>query len=416
MILFNGKLFDDSEQDKLIRCLPLQVMKTMAALDTERVIRACDCLARRVISGEFNDTALPILERLGYDLSELGELAVMFTEEALRKKCSVELGGELSPINGRIRRRYPLGTILHIAAGNMDVLPAYSAVEGLLSGNINVLKLPSADSGLSVFLLRKLIEEEPILKDYIYVFDVPSSDVRSIQMLAAACNAVTVWGGDEAVAAVRKLCPPDMKIIEWGHKLSFAYAESDAADDELYCLAEHICRTNGLLCSSCQGIFVDTHSRKVQLGFAERFFEILKAAAEKVPALDIGIRGRNTLAARTAELEGTSLYGGGVAVITPADSRLEISPLYRNVWVKRLPLENVYSLKQYKMHLQTASVLTADTDKKRIIAEKLAECGIVRILRPENMSQTLIGEAHDGRYALCEYSRIVEFDENVLKG
>jgi len=44
-------------------------------------------------------------------------------------------------------KMYPLGILFHIAAGNMDALPAFSVLEGLLTGNINILKLPSADGG-----------------------------------------------------------------------------------------------------------------------------------------------------------------------------------------------------------------------------------------------------------------------------
>lgn len=38
----------------------------------------------------------------------------------------------------------PLGVLFHIAAGNAEALPAYSVAEGLLMGNVNLLKLPAA--------------------------------------------------------------------------------------------------------------------------------------------------------------------------------------------------------------------------------------------------------------------------------
>ena len=42
----------------------------------------------------------------------------------------------------------PLGVLLHIAAGNAEGLPFFSVVEGLLAGNINILKLPGMDDGV----------------------------------------------------------------------------------------------------------------------------------------------------------------------------------------------------------------------------------------------------------------------------
>ena len=65
--------------------------------------------------------------------------------------------------------------LLHIAAGNVDGLPAYSVAEGLLTGNINILKLPQADNGLSIEILRQLIAVEPALTDFIFMVDKTSN-------------------------------------------------------------------------------------------------------------------------------------------------------------------------------------------------------------------------------------------------
>lgn len=44
-------------------------------------------------------------------------------------------------------------------------------------------------------------------------------------------------------------------------------------------------------------------------------------------------------------------------------------------------------------------------------AALLARAGVVRITRAGGMSRTLAGEAHDGRYALREYTRVVEWED-----
>ena len=131
-------------------------------------------------------------------------------------------------------------------------------VEGLLAGNVNILKLPAQDRGASLLLLRELVRLEPRLRDFVYVFDVPSTDLQSLERFAKIADAVVVWGGDEAVRAARTLAGPDTALICWGHKLSFAYAVPPVPDGDLEALADHICATGQLLCSSCQGIFLDT--------------------------------------------------------------------------------------------------------------------------------------------------------------
>ena len=100
-----------------------------------------------------------------------------------------------------------------------------------------------------------------------------------------------------------------------------------------------------------------------------------------------------------------------IPVTISDDTKLELSYLYRNVWIKRLPEDSIYELKQYKGYLQTAAVLTDDKAKFAEVAKRLADVGVVRLTTAGNMSRTVSGEAHDGVYALREYSRIVEIEK-----
>ena len=245
------------------------------------------------------------------------------------------------------------------------------------------------------------------------MFDVPSTETETLKRLADLCDGIVVWGGDAAVKAARKLADVNTKIISWGHKLSFAYAEPDACDEQLQQLAESICNTNQLLCSSCQGIFVNTESREEQKQFAVRFFEILKSVNKRSYPVDYGMKAKSAINLYNERLESLStknevLYEDGISVLIREDKELELSYLYRNVWIKRLPIQELCTLKKYKSYLQTASVLTADAEKRKKITSVLAQIGVVRITSAGNMSRTICGEAHDGTYALREYSRIVE--------
>ena len=421
MILYRGEIKDNHLQKELIAQLKGDLdahFGTGGSLSAETVIRACDKLAGDVLAGKHDDIVIPFLKETGISDKLFRDAVHIFTREGLEYKIKTELPDIEKDIgNKRIRERYPLGVLFHIAAGNFDVLPAYSVVEGLLAGNVNILKLPMGDSGLSVRLLKELTDIEPELKDYIYVFDVPSTETVTLKEMAALSDAVVVWGGDRAVEAARTMVGTDTKIIAWGHKLSFAYATPDAPDEDLIALAKHISLTNQLLCSSCQGIFLDTEDQTEVTAFAERFFRIL--SANLTSPTDFGMKARNAINLYNDELEShitnkKIFKGNGVSVIACEDEELELSYLYRNVWVKKLPLDRIHTLRKHKNHLQTASVLTADRNKAELIAKALARAGVVRILRPGDMSETINGEAHDGTYALREYSRIVEFDRNFV--
>jgi hypothetical protein len=341
----------------------------------------------------------------------------MFEKASLIKKVEMELGVDfenLSDLNEVNQRKiYPLGILFHIAAGNVDVLPAYSVIEGLLAGNINILKLPSGDRGVSVKLLSELITIEPKLKDYIYVFDVPSTEVDTLKIFADIADGIVVWGGDLAVDAARKMASVTTKIIPWGHKLSFAYATLDAKDQDLIDLAHHIAMTDQVLCSSCQGIFVDTDDRKMLDAFAKRFYDILQEVNKKHKPVSIGMRGKNTIQHYYEKLEMHRTHKniwseGGISVMTSDDHELELSMMFRNVWVKGLKRDDIIkTLKPHKNHLQTVGLMCLDKDKAEL-KEKLALAGLVRITKSSDMSRMIVGESHDGIYALRDYTRIVE--------
>ena len=420
MILMHGEVIDSNLEQKFLSGLYEECAKTLAArnpITTECVIAACDKLYQAAMRGDYDEIALPLLQMANLSYERFKGLARLFSREELEYKCKTELGewyGEPHVLkNGTVRKRYPLGVLFHIAAGNVDGLPAYSVIEGLLAGNINILKLPTGDNGLSVRLLSELIRFEPRLKDYIYVFDVPSAETETLKVFADIADAVVVWGGDEAVAAARQLAGVNTKIIPWGHKLSFAYVTERATEEELYCLARHICETNQVLCSSCQGIFLDTAKWDVAERFGERFFVLLKKANAEIGKADIGMRGKNTLRLYTDSLEAFEgrrvLQGDGVSVVIKEDSELELSYLFRNVWIKRLPrTEMVEQLKRHKGHLQTCGLLCGEEEKAEL-ADLLGTAGLVRITGSD-MSRMIPGEAHDGTYPLREYSRIVEID------
>ncbi len=419
MILFHGQILDNKEQEKILNILEQDCLNTINSNSfptTNQVINACDVLYKKAINHEFDELVKPILEISNVSYERFLSLAKMFSKEELNYKCIIELGEDYKDLqnlkSGTKRLRMPLGILFHIAAGNVDVLPAFSVIEGLLVGNINILKLPTGDSGVSIKLLSELIKVEPILKDYIYVFDVPSTEVETIKKFAEIADGVVVWGGDSAVKAAYQMVNVNTKVIPWGHKLSFAYATLDAKNEQLEKLAYHICSTNQVLCSSCQGIFVDTQDMEELEKFANRFFSILKEKNKEIGKTYVGARGKNTIQLYNDKLENPNLrvlMEDGISVVVLDDQELTLSYLFRNVWIKSLPKHQIISkLKKYKNHLQTCGLI-CDSRQKDEYSKYIYLSGVVRITDGD-MSRMVSGEAHDGVYPLREYSRIIEID------
>ena len=426
MILANGKRYESAMQDELLAGLEEKLNATLAGpgLEPETVIAAIDRLGQQAAEGAF-DRELAALQIDG--AVQYKEMAVrLLRRNHLEFKLRTELGADFrpdritEPPEGlrplRVLAR-PLGVLLHIAAGNADGLPAFSVAEGLATGNINILKLPQADNGLTLTVLEALLEIEPRLADYLYVFDTPSSDVGAIQKMAALSDGIVVWGGETAVAAVRRFAHPGTRLIEWGHRLSFAYLSGERPRAELEALARHIIATKQLLCSSCQVIYLDTADFGAVQAFCDRFWPMLEQAARAHRPSTIGAVAELSLRTYTDRLEAI-LDGGRVkpwssplcSLIPKEDSKLELSPMFGNVLVKPLPRAQIIPvLRQAKPYLQTAG-LGCEPDCRQALIDLLVRAGVTRISYPGSMSEGIPGEAHDGVYPLRQYLRMVDVE------
>lgn len=419
MILYQGKLFDANMQAALLSSLEKDINSTRATkqLNSEIVVNALAALGKEIEQGAFKQDILAAgIDNINEHINTLTE---MLKKENLQNKLNTELGSTAK--NDKLDiKLMPLGTLFHIAAGNVDGLPAFSVAEGLLTGNINILKLPSADKGLSVKVLLRLIELEPAIAQFVYVFDTPSADTQALQQMAQAADGIVVWGGDEAVSAVRNMAPIGAKLIEWGHKLSFVYiSDYENQHVALEGLAKHICKTKQLLCSSCQVILLNTESFEPVKEFCIKFLPVLENEAAKMSLVPIGVKAEKSLREYSEKLQqaitGDSkkqyFSGKSCSLIACDDSRLQLSPMFANCLVKPLPQGKLLeTLRSSKGVLQTAGLICKNTEREELI-DILAKSGVVRIMSPQNMSKTFNGEAHDGEYALRRYVKIVNIEK-----
>ncbi|MDE7288642.1 MAG: acyl-CoA reductase [Oscillospiraceae bacterium] len=430
MILAGGEIFQSSEQNKILGTLEEKINLTLSSekLDRETVIAAADRFGKMISDGDFDHIIKQLSEE---DFGEYVKTAAMLMKrENIEYRIASELGTDFKErqnvtppygIESAEIRFAPLGTLFHIAAGNVDGLPAFSVLEGLLTGNVNILKLPEADNGLSVEIFKQLIKIEPALKNFIYVFDTPSSDVSAMKKMADISDGIVVWGGDSAVKAVRTLAPAGAKIIEWGHKLGFAYVSGyEDKNAELSALAHHIISTRQLFCSSCQTIFVNTEDIEALEQFCKDFLPFLEEAAAENPISEIGVSAEITLRKYNSLLEnaiGTGdsgkriFQGNGCSLTILPDSGLELSYMYGNCLVKPLPERKIMtSLRNSKGYLQTAGLICEKESRNRL-TEILVRSGVNRVMRAGNMSVSFCGEAHDGEYPLRRYMRVVNIEK-----
>ncbi|MEU7583486.1 acyl-CoA reductase [Streptomyces sp. NPDC041068] len=437
---WQGEFIDDTEASARLADLPGLVERALAEpLPTETVLSACAAL-----SAALGDSGNPVRDRLAAQLSLstgdfaeaqaiLTELSAALARPALERKLRRELGGTAPDRLTRPDAREtvfeawaPVGLLAHIAPGNAAAVAPLSVVEGLLTGNVNVLKISSSDSPLALHLLAELAAADPTgtLARRVVALRFPSARQEWLRLMCAPADAIAVWGGEDAAASVAELAPPGCRLVEWGHKISFAYLTREAWQDpaSLAALAADVCRLDQQACSSPQVIYLDTEDTEEVFAFAEDFAPVLAKASATALATGAGTVA-DLSPAEQAEITTTELLArleehlGLTKVVAAedgtwrvlADTRpaLTASPLNRSVWVKPLPARDITAtLRPMRRYLQTVAVGGGRADIARL-SRALLTAGALRVTPVGAMLDGYDGEPHDGVYALQRYSRRV---------
>lgn len=405
--------------------LETRIRETLAGppLCVDTLVDCCDALAQSL-----GEEHLALLMARGatreMGLAELSMAREVLSGPYLRSRLARELGEDLPFTSRRFcphgqgrqveERVLPLGVLAHVTAGNMVALPAFSALEGLLTGNISLVKLPAEDDGLSQYLLGWLVERLPVLDRYLYLFDFPSTDQQAMERLMALSDTVVVWGGDGAVDGVRRLCPPGVPLVEWGHRLGFAYLTPAGAEEGALCaLAKGILDSDQRSCSSCQGIFFDAEGMEETQALAQRFFQVLgEQAVARYGAAALEERAGRVLRHRALVLEtaldgGMGLHGAYHSVILFPQARLRGLGGLGTCWVSPLPRRRLLEvLRPDKGWLQSVALLCAAEEREELERLLLA-AGATRICRGGDPSWSYCGAPHDGRSPLGRYLKKV---------
>ncbi|MFI9388460.1 acyl-CoA reductase [Kutzneria sp. NPDC052558] len=436
MHYWQGEWVDDAAADKRLDTLADCAQRVLAGPPPGPlvVLNACDRLGRELL-----DPASPVRERLvarlrEWDLPEdevqrtFTDLASALDREALERKVLRELG-DLDPARlARFDLRepvfeawVPVGLLVHFAPGNAPAAGALSALEGLLAGNLNVVKTSGDDSSFTAELLAALAEQDVsgTLAERLIVLRCPSSRRDWLVRMCEPADAAAAWGGEEALAAVAELLPAGCRLIDWGPKLSFAYLTADTWTDgpTLAAVAADVCRLDQQACSSPQVIYLDTADKAEVFAFAERFAPVLAEVGARTqprePSQQEWAEITNTVLVTGLEqhLGLTKVIedpDGGWRVLADTRSALRASPLYRTVWVKPLPRNEIAAvLRPMRRYLQTVG-LAADRPDTAALARLFVGIGAQRITMPGEMLSSYHGEPHDGVYALQRYSRRVD--------
>lgn len=122
------------------------------------------------------------------------------------------------------------GVAFHIAPSNVPVNYAYSLLTGLLTGNANVVRVPSKDfPQVSIInrAINEVIEEYPDMKKYICLVRY-GRDQKVNDLFSSLADARIIWGGDNTIAEIRKSpLGPRAGEIAFADRYSLAVIDSE---------------------------------------------------------------------------------------------------------------------------------------------------------------------------------------------
>lgn len=127
------------------------------------------------------------------------------------------------------------GVAFHIAPSNVAVNYAYSFAAGFMTGNANIVRVPSKDFPQIEIInraVRTALEQYPGCGPYI-CFVRYGREKRINDALSALADTRIVWGGDQTIAELRKSpLGPRAAEVTFADRYSLAVIDSDAYMEE----------------------------------------------------------------------------------------------------------------------------------------------------------------------------------------
>ncbi len=315
----------------------------------------------------------------------------------------------------------PLGVQFHVVSGNALQVAVVSLLEGLLAGNVNILKNTARNGHFAPLFFQRLIENDTynLLQYFIYIFEVSSREQTVIQQFIDLADVICIWGGEEAVKSIRAITPPGTRIVVWGNKISFAYFTEDMLlqQDQITRLAEDICKRNQQACTSPQCVLVENTNHQDLRIFAQQLAKQLEVVGRRYPFLQPSI-------AEQAEISAVQLIHQTESVlqmgeVLEADDQsfrvlvdfrpgLRPSPLFRTIWVKPIERKQIVTLlRPLNRYLQTCGLAVDNLEDMTEVTTLLLKAGVQRITEVGKQHEAYVGEPHDGVYALQQYTKRV---------
>jgi len=362
----------------------------------------------------------------------LQTLAEILDREHLRVQLECDLGAPVDVLDTFIWvdrfegyvKAVSRGLLGHVSAGNVFVGAADSLVRGLVTKNVNLMKMASIDPLFPVLFARLIQDCDPNgdVAAAIAMVPFPGGAKELEAELKRHCDTLMVYGGKETVLAYREGLSLHTKLLEYGPKYSCMMLEaSEVHHQGLEFVAETVARDfslwNQSACSSPHVVFIDDDN--TAQAFARALAVALERWSLRLPHGEIPYQERVEIT-RTRELARVEQALGNGELLLPTSGgqdwtvivdrtpRFRVSCQHRTAYVKPVASfdEAMGLLAEYGTFIQSVGILASEVTRFRL-ADQATALGADRITEIGWMTRRKYGSPHDGGKGLSELVRWV---------
>jgi long-chain-fatty-acyl-CoA reductase len=309
-------------------------------------------------------------------------------------------------------RAFPRGLLVHCLVGNLPLAGLYSVIRGVITRNCNLLKVPSRDPVSVSSFVQAMLEidpDHPVSRSVSVAYWSHEDPVGSDALNAA--DAVCVWGGGEAVEAVKKAVRADVPISVYGPRWSGSVIDLTQCDPDEAALrlVEDVSFYDQEACFNSQRAFVcgDLETFRKHL---RRYFDLF---SNRYPLLSnrdsLAHRAATLLEARFLDFEVDEGNDWAVVVEDQRDEAVVTHPLTRTLFIR--PIQCLS---------EVAAHLNSDTQTVGVMPWRISEqyrdqwalAGANRIVELGWSRLPRQGFTHDGVYGLHSLIRLVSVERS----
>lgn len=428
-LALNFNIFDLKDIKDIINNLRNNTEK-VHNIETDSTIELLDLCARKWLDREYSREHVEKLARITNQSKELVLFELEYVIKALLKENIYKLlDNELEDRYlldkwvdkdyGKLHRQ-PRGLAFHNVSGNAFIVIPISIAMGLLSKNVNMVKVSKDEPYFAYAFFKSLIEINESIKDRLSIvyFDSSSEDIYNYTVSNSNC--VIHWGGKVSRDYMANVCAKyGVHFIEHGPKISFEVVDENVTFEDIKGIALDMSLWEQRACLSPRIIFLNNKVDKDE--FLDNLNTCIKGITEIFPKEYYDafssiktMQDRQFILLRNMDKKDFKMYSSKNSDYTIIYSDAPPTNKEINMCFNRFIFVCQYSSKEEILnyidenllgYLQTMGYNGEDFD----FVESVSLKGVSIITKPGYMAMHEPGTSHDGIYNLREMTYAVSY-------